>query len=85
VQVTWIVRGSVQAWVAWWWSEGVAEVVREEKKRCGNWKKEGSTDTWRKCGRSGQNARRVLSLAKGRNQKDCASDLNDPSQQNAIF
>jgi len=30
-------------------------------------------------------AKRVISLANGRKQKECASDLNDPDQQNEIF
>jgi len=28
---------------------------------------------------------RVISLAKGKKQKECASDLNDPNHQNEIF
>ena len=31
------------------------------------------------------NAKRVISLAKGKKQKECASNLNDPNQQNEIF
>jgi len=32
-----------------------------------------------------QNAKRVISSAKQKKQKECASDLNDPKQQNEIF
>ena len=36
-------------------------------------------------GRSSQNAKSVISLAKGKKQKECASSLNDPNHQNEIF
>jgi len=29
--------------------------------------------------------KKVISLAKGKKQKECASDLNDPNLQNEIF
>jgi len=32
-----------------------------------------------------QNAKSVISLAKGKKQKEYASNLNDPNQQNQIF
>jgi len=32
-----------------------------------------------------QNANRVISSAKEKKQKKCASDLNDPEHQNEIF
>ena len=32
-----------------------------------------------------QSAKRVISLAKEKKQKECASDLNDPEHQNEIF
>jgi len=32
-----------------------------------------------------QNAKRVVSSAKEKKQKECASDLNDPEHQNEIF
>jgi len=35
--------------------------------------------------KSRQCARRVISLAKEKKQKECASDLNDPEHQNEIF
>ena len=47
-------------------------------------KKEKSTETWKEYKKSKQNAKRVNSLAKGKKQKECASDLNDPNQQNEI-
>jgi len=34
---------------------------------------------------SRQNAKRVISSAKEKKQKECASDLNDPNHQNEIF
>jgi len=68
----------------WWWNEEVAEAVRK-KKKYGNWKKEKSTEAWKDNNRSRQNAKRVISLAKGKKQKECASDLNDPNHQNENF
>jgi len=35
--------------------------------------------------KSKQNAKNVISLVKGKKQKEFASDLNDPNQQNEIF
>jgi len=32
-----------------------------------------------------QSAKSVISLAKAKKQKECASDLNDPEHQNEIF
>ena len=34
---------------------------------------------------SKQNAKKVISLAKGKKQMECASNLNDPNHQNEIF
>jgi len=34
---------------------------------------------------SRQNAKRIISSAKGKKQKECASDLNDPKHQSEIF
>jgi len=35
--------------------------------------------------KSRQNAKRIISLAKGKKQKERASDLNDPNHQTEIF
>jgi len=35
--------------------------------------------------KSKQNAKWDISLAKGKKQEECASDLNDPNHQNEIF
>jgi len=40
---------------------------------------------WKEYKKSKQNAKRVISSAKGNKQKECASDLNDPNHQNEIF
>jgi len=69
----------------WWWNEEVAEAVREKKKKYGNWKKEKLTETWKEYKKSKQNAKRVISLAKGKKQKECSSELNEPNHQNEIF
>ena len=47
--------------------------------------KEKSTEAWKEYKKSKQNAKRVISLAKGKKQKECASDLNDHNHQNEIF
>ena len=47
-------------------------------------KKEKATELWREYKKSRQNAERVISLAKGKKQKECASDLNDPNRQPEI-
>jgi len=43
------------------------------------------TEAWKDYKKSKQNAKQVISLAKGKKQKECAIDLNDPNQQNEIF
>jgi len=48
-------------------------------------KKQKSTEAWKECKKSKQNAKRVISLAKGKKQKECASDLNDPNQESEFF
>ena len=35
--------------------------------------------------KSKQNTKKVISLAKGKKQRECARDLNDPNQRNKIF
>jgi len=32
-----------------------------------------------------KNTKKVISLAKGKKQRECARDLNDPNQKNEIF
>jgi len=56
----------------WCWNEEVAEAVREKKKKYGNWKKEKSTEAWKEYKKSKQNAKIVISIAKGKKQKECA-------------
>jgi len=48
-------------------------------------KKEKSTEVWKEYKSSRQNTNRVISLAKGKKQKECASDLHDPEHKNEIF
>jgi len=48
-------------------------------------KKEKSTEAWKEYKKSKQNTKKVISLAKGKKQKECASDLNDSNHQNKIF
>jgi len=69
----------------WWWNEEVAEAVRENKIKYGNWNRENSTEAWKEYKKSRQNAKRVISSAKENKQKECASDLNDLKHQNKIF
>ena len=64
----------------WWWNEEVAEAVREKKKKYGKWRKEKSTEAWEEYKKSKQNTKKVISLAKGKKQRECARDLNDPNQ-----
>jgi len=47
--------------------------------------KEKSTEAWKEYKKSRQNAKRIISLAKGKKQKQCANDLNDPNQRNESF
>ena len=50
-----------------------------------SWRKENSTEAWEKYKKSKQNTKKAISLAKGKKQRECARDLNDPNQQNEIF
>jgi len=44
-----------------------------------------STEAWKEYKKSGQNAKRDISLAIRKKQKEYASNLNDPDHQNEIF
>ena len=69
----------------WWWNEEVAETVREKKIKYRKWKREHSKEAWMEYKKCRQSAKRVISSAKEKKQKECASDLNDPEHQNEIF
>ena len=61
----------------WWWNEDVAVAVREKKIMYGKWKKENMKEARMEYKKSRQNAKRVISSAKEKKQKECANDLND--------
>jgi len=63
--------------VTWWWDEEVVEAVRDKKIKYGKWKKENTKDARMEYRKNRQNAKRVISSAKERKQKECANDLND--------
>jgi len=42
-------------------------------------------EAWMEYKKCRQSAKRVISLAKEKKQKECASDLNDPEHQNETF
>jgi len=69
----------------WWWNEEVTEAVNEKKKSMKNLKEEKLTEAWKEYKKSIQNTKRVTSIAKGKKQKECANDLNDPNHQNEIL
>jgi len=48
-------------------------------------KKSKMTEASKEYKKSRQNAKRIISLVKGKKQKECASDSNDPTHQNGIF
>jgi len=68
-----------------WWNEEVAEAVREKKIKYGKWKKENMKETRMEYKKSRQNAKKVISSAKEKKQKECANDLNDSECQNEFF
>jgi len=43
------------------------------------------TEAWKGHKKSKQNAKRIISLAKGKKQKECTSDLNDPNHENEML
>jgi len=61
----------------WWWNEEVAETVREKKTKYGKWKKENTNEARMEYRKSRQNAKRIISSAKVKKQKEWANDLND--------
>jgi len=70
-------EGPCRHYETWWWNEEVAEAVREKKIKYGKWKKENTKEARKEYKKSRQNAKRVISLAKEKKQKECANDLND--------
>jgi len=54
----------------WWWNEEVAEAVREKRESMEIGKKEKLTETWKEYRKSRENAKRVISLAKGKNRRN---------------
>jgi len=69
----------------WWWNEKVAEAVRKNKIKYGKWKKENTKKVRKEYKKSRQNAKKVISPAKEKKQKECANDSNDSECQNEIF
>ena len=57
-----------------WWNEEVAEAVREKKIMYGKWKKENTKEARMEYKKSRKNAKRVISSAKKKKQKECAND-----------
>ena len=51
----------------------------------GKWKKENTKEARMECKKSRQNAKRVISSAKEKKQKECANDLNDSECRNKFF
>ena len=66
-------------------SEEVAEAVRNKKIKFGKWKKENTEEARMEYKKSRENAKRVISSAKAKKQKEWANDLNDSECQNEIF
>ena len=69
----------------WWRNEEVAEAVRNKKIKQGKWKKANTEEARMEYKKSRQNAKRVISSAKEKKQKEFANDLNDSECQNEIF
>ena len=61
----------------WWWNEEVAKAVGDKKIKYGKWKKENTEEARMEYNKSRQKAKRVISSAKEKKQKECANDLND--------
>jgi len=58
---------------------------REKKIKYGKWKKENTKEARMEYKKSRKNAKRVISSAKDKKQKECANDLNESECQNEIF
>ena len=69
----------------WWWNEKAAEAVRNKKIKYRKWKKENTKEARTEYKKNRQNAKRVISSAKEKKQKERANDLNDSECQNEIF
>ena len=67
------------------WNEEVAEAVRNKKIKYGKWKKENTEEARMEYKNSRQNAKRVISSAKEKKQKESANDLNDSSAKMKFF
>ena len=65
-----------------WWNEEVAEAVTDKKIKYGKWKKENTEEARMEYKKSRQNAKRVISSAKEKKQKEWANDLYDSECQN---
>ena len=57
----------------------------EKKIKYRKWKKDNTKEARKEYKKSRQNAKRVISLAKEKKQKECANDLNDSECQNETF
>jgi len=58
----------------WWWNVDVAEAVKEKKIMYGKLKKENTKEARMEYKKSRQNAKRVISSAKEKKQKESAND-----------
>jgi len=68
-----------------WRNEEVAEAVREKKIMYRKWKTENSKEARMEYKKCRQSAKRVISSAKEKKQKECASDMNDPEHKMKFF
>ena len=57
----------------------------EKKIKYRKWKRENLKEAWMEYKKCRQNAKRVISSAKEKKQKECTIDLNDPEHQNETF
>ena len=68
----------------WWWNEEVDEALRERKK-VRKLEKKKNRQRHGRTARRVNKMQRVISLAKGKKQKECARNLNDPNHRIEIF